>query len=529
VLRGLGRLYGAAQWLRALGYRHGWPRSYRAPCPVISVGNLAAGGTGKTPMVMWLAERLAADGHRVAVVSRGYRQQDGRPVTVVSDGRGQRLTPPQAADEAAMVAARLPEVVVVTAPVRWRAIDLAVRELGCDCVLLDDAFQHLAVARDLDLCLLDADHPFANGAILPGGLLREFPSAVGRADLAVLTRAGLDEGTATVARLRGRFSRLGVVVTRHAVGGVVRLGGAGEGGDVAGERLACFCGIARPDAFRAAVVGLGVEVVHLVAFGDHHPFSAGDLRSVAKQGAAAGATGLICTEKDAVKIDPSWSPLPIWVVRLELEVVSGGDALWRRVAEVVGEPPATSVSVHEAARPGLLIDRDGTLIEERHYLADPDGVVLIPGAASAIGAANRAGVPVVLVTNQSGIGRGYFGEAELAAVNRRIEERLAAEGAHLDGLYHCPHAPDAGCDCRKPEPGMALQAAADLRLDLARSFVIGDKEADLALARGVGASPLLVRTGYGGETEAAGGDADRVFDDLADAVGWVVATVAAPL
>lgn len=529
VLRGLGFLYGAVQWLRAAAYRHGWPQPYRAPCPVISVGNLAAGGTGKTPMAVWLAKRLVADGHRVAVVSRGYRQEEGRPVTVVSDGRGLRLTPPAAADEAAMVAARLPAVAVVTAPVRWRGIDAAVRELGCDCVLLDDAFQHLAVARDLDLCLLDAERPFANGAVIPGGLLREFPSALGRADCAVLTRAGVDDGVTTVAALRGRFPRLAVAVTRHAVGGVVRLGGAGEGGDVAGSRLGCFCGIARPDAFYAAVKGLGVEVVHRVAFGDHHPFSAGDLQTVAAAAAAAGATGLICTEKDAVKIDPAWSPLPVWVVRLELEVVAGGDALWRRVAAVVGRPPALPMDSREPARPGLLIDRDGTLIEDRDYLADPDEVVLLPGAAAAIGAANRAGVPVVLVSNQSGIGRGYFGEAELQAVNRRIETLLAAEGAHLDGLYHCPHAPDAGCDCRKPAPGMARQAAADLGLDLARAFVVGDKGADLDLARAVAATPLLVRTGYGRETEAAGGDAEAVFDNLAAAIRWVVARIAAPL
>jgi len=114
-------------------------------------------------------------------------------------------------------------------------------------------------------------------------------------------------------------------------------------------------------------------------------------------------------------------------------------------------------------------------------------------------------------------------------VNRRVEALLGAEGAHLDGLYHCPHPPEAGCDCRKPAGGMALQAAADLHLDLARSFVIGDKSADLGLARTVGATPLLVRTGYGARTEAEGAEADRTFDDLAAAIRWVAATISAPL
>jgi D-glycero-D-manno-heptose 1,7-bisphosphate phosphatase len=169
-----------------------------------------------------------------------------------------------------------------------------------------------------------------------------------------------------------------------------------------------------------------------------------------------------------------------------------------------------------------LIDRDGTLIADRDYLSDPAGVQLLPGAAQAIAAANRAQVPVVVVSNQSGIGRGYFTEADLAAVNTRLIELLAAAGAHLDGLYHCPHAPEDGCRCRKPAPGLAERAAGDLGLDLGRSFVIGDKQADVALGRAVGATALLVRTGYGEEVAAQGADADGVFADLGQALAWVL-------
>jgi histidinol-phosphate phosphatase family protein len=169
-----------------------------------------------------------------------------------------------------------------------------------------------------------------------------------------------------------------------------------------------------------------------------------------------------------------------------------------------------------------LIDRDGTLIEDRDYLSDPAGVRLLPGAAEAVAVANRAGVPVVVVSNQSGIGRGYFTDADLVAVNTRLIELLATAGAHLDGLYHCPHAPEVGCRCRKPAPALAEQAASDLGLDLGRSFVIGDKQADIALGRAVGATALLVRTGYGAGVEAQGVAADRVFDDLAAALVWVL-------
>lgn len=173
-------------------------------------------------------------------------------------------------------------------------------------------------------------------------------------------------------------------------------------------------------------------------------------------------------------------------------------------------------------RPGILIDRDGTLIEERNYLSEPAGVELFPGVPAAVATVNRAGVPIVIVSNQSGIGRGYFTEDDLATVKARVQEVLAVEGAHLDGYYHCPHAPSDGCRCRKPAPAMAEQAAADLDLDLHRSFVIGDKRADLELGRAVGATAILVRTGYGRDTEAKGVAADQVFDDLPSALAWVL-------
>lgn len=164
----------------------------------------------------------------------------------------------------------------------------------------------------------------------------------------------------------------------------------------------------------------------------------------------------------------------------------------------------------------VLIDRDGTLNIEKHYLSDPDQLQLIPGAGAAIRALKEAGLGVAVITNQSGIARGYFDMARLEEIHRRLVELLAAEGTSVDGIYLCPHGPDDDCACRKPLPGMVMQAVAEFGFDPAQAFVIGDKTADVELGRGVGAETFLVRTGHGAK-HVAGTTAHHVVDDLAAA------------
>ena len=176
-----------------------------------------------------------------------------------------------------------------------------------------------------------------------------------------------------------------------------------------------------------------------------------------------------------------------------------------------------------ALRPAAFVDRDGTLIVERNYLGDPAGVELIPGTAEALAALKAAGYAVVMLTNQSGVARGYFDMAAVERVHARLAELLAAGGAALDAVYTCPHGPNDACSCRKPLPGLARQAAADLGLDLARSLVFGDKAADLGVARAVGARGILVRTGHGAKEEPTAAPlADLVADDLAAAVRLIL-------
>lgn len=166
----------------------------------------------------------------------------------------------------------------------------------------------------------------------------------------------------------------------------------------------------------------------------------------------------------------------------------------------------------------VILDRDGTIIVERHYLSDPDQVELIEGAAAGLRQLQTLGVGLVVITNQSAIGRGMFDETRLDAIHRRMDEVLQREGIRLNGVYVCPHRPDEGCACRKPKAGLLKRAARELGVDVRRSFVIGDKSCDIELGRAVGATTFLVRTGYGAHFASDPSvKADYIVDDLVHA------------
>lgn len=183
-------------------------------------------------------------------------------------------------------------------------------------------------------------------------------------------------------------------------------------------------------------------------------------------------------------------------------------------------------------KPAVFLDRDGTILEEAGYLDRLERLVFFPFAIDAIRLLNRAGFAVVIMTNQSGVGRGMYEEAFVHQAHDVVRARVEAGGGRIDGFYYCPHHPQAeveryrvACDCRKPGPGMLRQAAADLGLDLLRSFTVGDKWTDVQVAAAVGATGILVRTGYGRTSERAprrGVDPALVADDLIGAVAWIL-------
>jgi D-glycero-D-manno-heptose 1,7-bisphosphate phosphatase len=178
-------------------------------------------------------------------------------------------------------------------------------------------------------------------------------------------------------------------------------------------------------------------------------------------------------------------------------------------------------------RGAVFLDRDGTINEELGYLNDPHRLYLIPGAAEAIRLLNDAGILTVVVSNQAGVGRGYFSTATIEAIHQQLAKELARRGAYVDAIYYCPHHPNEGCECRKPKTGMLLRASQEHKIDLQRAFVVGDKVSDMDAGRRVGCRTVLVLTGYGEQTRKTYRNTsfqpDHISSDIDDGVKWILA------
>jgi len=328
LLRVAGWLYGLIGLLRRKLYRAGLLSVYRAPVPVISVGNLTVGGTGKTPMVDYLVKWLLGHGRRVAVVSRGYGGQGADRVGVVCAGEGPLLPPENCGDEPYLLAQRNPRALVLIAPRRSEGIGLAVERFAADVILLDDGFQHLSVARDLDIVLLDARRPFGNGHLLPAGVLRESPSLLERAGVVVLTRSDGSDAPP----LKGSWP---LVRSCHRLADEVgSLAGVRLPlKSLAGQRAVAFAGIADPDNFFAALAAVGLQLVRTLPLADHIAYDRATLALLAD--AARDADFLVTTEKDGVKLSTVQLPVPCYQTPMTLEFYDEGSLLLERALNAV--------------------------------------------------------------------------------------------------------------------------------------------------------------------------------------------------
>lgn len=317
-------VYAGIVGLRRRAYAFGVLRRHRLAVPVVSVGNLSFGGSGKTPTVIALARDLIHRGRRPAVVTRGFGRAPGPPQVLV--GPEVDADPLRCGDEPLEIARGLPGVPVVVDPDRVRGGRRA-RALGADLVLLDDGFQHLRLQRNVDLVLLPADDPWAGGRLPPRGRLRERPSALRRASAALVTGLeGLND-----ARLQTVQRQVEVVAPGCPVVGVtsrlVRVMSADgelEIESLRGQRVVAFAGLARPDGFRRTLQRAGAEMVGCRWFADHHHYRPEDLEVVCAEAEAAGALA-VTTRKDAVKLpqDPR-----VWVAEIEVEPLSSWQELW---------------------------------------------------------------------------------------------------------------------------------------------------------------------------------------------------------
>lgn len=330
-------LFGAGAAVRRALYRRGVFPVARAGIPVLSVGNLAVGGAGKTPVVIHLARALAARGARVAVLSRGYGGA-GRGARIVSRGEGPLLAAADAGDEPVLIARRCPGVAVLVGPSRAELAALAVRELSATVALLDDGFQHLGLARDHDLVVLDGAAPFGNGYLLPRGPLREGPAALGRARLAWISKA--DEGEpgaiSAAAAEAERWTGLPPIRSRYRAAGLLRADLSGPfPGELAGRRVVAFSGLARPASFARTLRLAGAEVAEELRFPDHHRFGPAELAALLARARVAGAELAVCTEKDAVRLSPeAAADGRLAALRIELELTSGEESLEALLREI---------------------------------------------------------------------------------------------------------------------------------------------------------------------------------------------------
>lgn len=270
-----------------------------APVPVVSVGNITVGGTGKTPIVSWIAEQLESMGRKPAIVSRGYGGTAGRGPLFVSRGSAPLCDAAQAGDEPVQLAASLPGVRVVVGSDRWAGAAAAAAD-GADVVILDDGFQHRRLARDLDIVLLDASNPFDNGRVIPAGRLREPLHALGRAQMVLITRARPDTAYPEIeSEVRRHAPQATLLLADHRPQGFVDAAGRET---PAPRRAVVFCGIGNPVRFRDDLGQLGIDVVGFRAFRDHHVYTDAEIEKL-RQDARSQEAVLVTTEKDLARID----------------------------------------------------------------------------------------------------------------------------------------------------------------------------------------------------------------------------------
>lgn len=306
-------------------YQKGILHQYSLPVPVISVGNLVMGGTGKTPTVRYLANLLVLQGYQPAIISRGYRGKAKQRVNVVSDRKTIFLSPELAGDEPYMLAESLPGVPVLTGTRRIYPCLHAIENFQADVLLLDDGFQHLAVQRDIDIVLFDGTSLAGNQRVFPGGTLREPVSALGRCDAFLLTgirEQNKDNARKFAAFLTAKFPEKTVFYATTSKLSIQCPDKHISSGAVPEEPIFAFCGIANPYRFEESLKNIGIRLNGFLALPDHVNYTQETMVDICEKALASGAKRLVTTKKDFVKLQKINSQLVCYVTEIEFH----GDA-----------------------------------------------------------------------------------------------------------------------------------------------------------------------------------------------------------
>ena len=337
ALAPLSLVYGTAVNIRFALYRNGIFNTQTVGVPVISVGNITTGGTGKTPLVEWIASRLAERGARVCVLTRGYRRANPSERVIVSDGERIIADTQQSGDEAMMLARSLVgKAAVVCDANRVAGAQWAIENLNPEVLILDDGFQHVRIARDLDIVTLDATNPWGNHWLLPAGILREPIDSLRRADCIIVTRSGEAIEPGLQERIKQATDaptvRSTTVISRVTLLGSPELEPDTEA--LQHSPVAAFCGIGNPNAFFQQLRAEGFDLRHTEVFWDHHKYSQTDIDRLTQRATDAGAHALITTAKDAVKLGSMHLTLPCYVIEIKMQIQEA-DRLLTLIAEAI--------------------------------------------------------------------------------------------------------------------------------------------------------------------------------------------------
>ena len=350
-LKCLSFVFSAVVAFRYFLYRSGFLRRHPLGIQVISIGNVTAGGTGKTPVTEIFARTLAAEGRKVAILSRGYRRKEAPwwqrmftqvidPPLVVSDGKRVLLDSATGGDEPYMLASNLPGVAVVVDRDRVKAGRYAIKRLGCDTIILDDGFQYQKLKHSVEVVLVDATNPFGNGNMLPRGVLREPARHLKRADIIFLTKCRGD--TASVKEeIRKYNAKAEIVECTHAPKVLKDVWSREEFplDWLSGKTLCTLSGIASPKGFENSLRHLGAKVVWCERYADHHRYDSSEVLYALNRTADMGADALVTTEKDTVRF-PRFETAPVkcLYLRIAIEILKGGESFREIINRICFKP-----------------------------------------------------------------------------------------------------------------------------------------------------------------------------------------------